>query len=255
MKMTLVLAGSTLAMMTMILAGQATAADVTVSTGASAAAAPRANTSTNTSVTPRAAPSTTPRVSTGASASRHVYAVTKVAPDDGLNMRSQPGVGGTVVIVLPSNAKGVLALGEERKSGNSTWIKISWAGKQGWVNKYYLSEDVQTSAQPVNSSVVMECGGTEPFWSMHISEKQMDVTMLDGPKYVIPVEFRQQSANNTTVAVVAGSRGNAHTTAFLQKVETCSDGMSDKNYPYSVTAVLNSQKVVSGCCSITGGNN
>lgn len=187
-----------------------------------------------------------------------IYVVANVAPDDGLNMRSTPGVQGDIVLVLPSNAHGVLGLGEEQSLGRSTWIKVSWGGKQGWVNKYYLRENVHTSnynpadSRPVNRDVVMQCGGTEPFWSMQISERAMQVNVLGGPQYNAPVEFRQQSVNNTSIAVVAGNRGNANTTAFLQKVETCSDGMSDRNYPYAITAVLNSERVMSGCCSLNG---
>ncbi len=210
--------------------------------------------------------SLTPIQAADINAASRVYAVTKVAPDDGLNLRTQPGPGGTVVVVLPANAKGLLSLGLEKKTGNSTWLKVSWSGKEGWVNKYYLREDVDTTnynpakpaetkpAQPAKKEVVMECGGTEPFWSISISERDMKVNMMDGPQYSVPVSLRQQSANSTSVAVVAGNRGAAATTAFLEKVETCSDGMSDKNYPYSITAVLNGQKVVSGCCSISGAN-
>lgn len=242
MKRTLVLAVAGLISMT---ANSSYAANTVVT----ANAAPTATAPTNLSTNTAAAPATT-------SMSR-VYAVSKVAPDDGLNMRTQPGTGGSVVAVLPANAKGLIGLGQEQKSGNSIWVKVAWAGRQGWVNKYYLREDVDTvdynPAKPkpvVKPEVVMQCGGTEPFWSMSVSEREMKVNIMGGAQFTVPVSMRQQSANSTTIAVVAGARGNASTTAFLEKVEDCSDGMSDKNYPYTVTAVLNGQKVMSGCCSL-----
>ncbi|HMT92733.1 SH3 domain-containing protein [uncultured Thiothrix sp.] len=242
MKRTLVLAVAGLISMT---ANSSYAANTTVTANAAPTATAPINLSTNTA----AAPATT-------SLSR-VYAVSKVAPDDGLNMRTQPGTGGSVVAVLPANAKGLIGLGQEQKSGNSIWVKVAWAGQQGWVNKYYLREDVDTvdynPAKPkpvVKPEVVMQCGGTEPFWSMSVSEREMKVNIMGGAQFTVPVNMRQQSANSTTIAVVAGARGNASTTAFLEKVEDCSDGMSDKNYPYTVTAVLNGQKVMSGCCSL-----
>lgn len=242
MKRTLVLAVAVLISMT---ANSSYAANTVVT----ANAAPTATAPTNLSTNTAAAPATT-------SMSR-VYAVSKVAPDDGLNMRTQPGTGGNVVAVLPANAKGLIGLGQEQKSGNSIWVKVAWAGRQGWVNKYYLREDVDTvdynPAKPkpvVKPEVVMQCGGTEPFWSMSVSEREMKVNIMGGAQFTVPVNMRQQSANSTTIAVVAGARGNASTTAFLEKVEDCSDGMSDKNYPYTVTAVLNGQKVMSGCCSL-----
>lgn len=242
MKRTLVLAVAGLISMT---ANSSYAANTVVT----ANAAPTATAPTNLNTNTAAAPATT-------SMSR-VYAVSKVAPDDGLNMRTQPGTGGSVIAVLPANAKGLIGLGQEQKSGNSIWVKVAWAGRQGWVNKYYLREDVDTvdynPAKPkpvVKPEVVMQCGGTEPFWSMSVSEREMKVNIMGGAQFTVPVNMRQQSANSTTIAVVAGARGNASTTAFLEKVEDCSDGMSDKNYPYTVTAVLNGQKVMSGCCSL-----
>lgn len=245
MKWTLVLAASGLVML--VTHTSSYAANTTVT--ANAAPASTTSSATNLNLNAGAAPA--------ASASR-VYAVSKVAPDDGLNMRTQPGTGGSVVAVLPANAKGLVVLGQEQKTGNSTWVKVAWAGKQGWVNKYYLREDVDTvnynpgtTIKPtIKPQVVMQCGGTEPFWSMSISEREMKVNIMSGAQFTVPVNMRQQSANSTTIAVVAGMRGTASTTALLEKVENCSDGMSDKNYPYTITAILNGQQVVSGCCSI-----
>lgn len=223
--------------------------------------AANATVSTNTTVAAPTATASTAKVNIGAAATAaspsRIYTVTKVAPDDGLNMRTQPGTGGSVVAVLPANAKGLIALGQEQKTGNSVWIKVTWAGRQGWVNKYYLREDVDTvNYNPANTKptvkpeVVMQCGGTEPFWSMSISERDMKVNIMGGAQFTVPVNMRQQSANSTMIAVVAGMRGNASTIAFLEKVENCGDGMSDKNYPYTITTVLNGQQVMSGCCSI-----
>jgi uncharacterized membrane protein len=247
MKRTLVLATSGL----LILLAHANSHAANATVTANAAPEPTAN-ATNLKVNEGLAAPTA-----AVSASR-VYAVTKVAPGDGLNMRTQPGTGGNVVAVLPANAKGLITLGQEQKAGNSVWIKVAWAGQQGWVNKYYLREDVdtvnynpgKTKPAPTAKEVVMQCGGTEPFWSMSISERDMKVNIMGGAQFTIPVNMRQQSANSTTIAVVAGARANASTTAFLEKVENCSDGMSDKNYPYTITAVLNGQQVMSGCCAL-----
>lgn len=189
-------------------------------------------------------------------ADTRVYSVMHVAPDDALNLRSSAGTSGNVMAVIPPNGQGIVAAGEERKVGRSTWAKVYWAGIEGWVNKYYLREDVQTSSynpgstKPVRPDVILQCSGTEPFWKMNISETSMDIDMVADLKYAVPVSFRQQSSNNTSIAVVAGKKGDARTSAFLQKVETCSDGMSDRSYPYAITAVLGDRKVVSGCCGI-----
>ncbi|MCB1621105.1 MAG: hypothetical protein KDI44_10245 [Thiothrix sp.] len=197
------------------------------------------------------------RPALAAPAEARIYSVVHVAPDDKLNMRDRAGVEGSKVVAsIPHNAKGILLSGEQQQVGSSTWVKIAWSGQRGWVNKYYLLEDVQTSNYEPGTprrndpGVVMACRGTEPFWSIRISEKQMAVELADGPKFSVDVSFRQRSLNNTRIAVVGGRRGNALTSAFLEKVERCSDGMSDRNYPYAITAVVNSYRVVSGCCSV-----
>ena len=97
---------------------------------------------------------------------------------------------------------------------------------------------------------VLVCTGTEPFWRIDVSDATLKVNMSDGPQYTVPVTFRQTSANNTTIAVIGGATGTNNTQAFMQKVDSCSDGMSEVKYPYSITAVLNNKQVVSGCCKV-----
>lgn len=182
------------------------------------------------------------------------YKVVHVATNDRLNLRSSAGVEGKVIGSIPHNAANVQSTGEEQRIGRSRWLKVKHGGHVGWVNRYYLQAVVQASkpkATPVKPKVEMNCFGTEPYWTIKVTDSNMVVKMMDGPSYDIPVEFRQKSANNTSIAVIAGRRGNALTSAVFQKVNSCSDGMSDNSYPYSITAMLNAHKVVSGCCSVT----
>lgn len=175
--------------------------------------------------------------------------------EDLLNLRSAPNGNARIVATIPANSTGVVGLGKQSQSGQSTWVQVKWAGLQGWVNRKYLVVDTNKGNAPstkpaTNKDALLRCSGTEPFWSIQINQHSMKIDLLDGTKYSAPVSFRQRSSNNTSIAVVAGTRNNATTTAFMQKVEACSDGMSDKNYPYSITAVLRNQKVVSGCCAL-----
>jgi uncharacterized membrane protein len=192
-----------------------------------------------------------------------VYSVTGVTPGQFLNARSGPGTNNPVQFRIPANGTGVVATGEETKVGSSVWAKVYWAGKGGWVSKTYLTaKSIPAPPPPGNkppspppgsasNGIVMRCGGTEPFWGITITERDMNVDVLDGPRYSVPVTFRQTSANDRTIAVIAGQNGPNETQTFLQKVSACSDGMSDVNYPYAVTAVFNKQRVYSGCCRVT----
>ncbi len=204
-------------------------------------------------------------------AGAHIYKIQRVAADDSLNIRTTAGMKGDIVATIPFNGTGVVATGREQKSGSSTWVEIRWSGKSGWVNKYYLTAVEQVAdktpvatvasappaaaqtGKPSGSSVFMRCGGTEPFWSMHVEESLLRVKIMDEPEYTTPVEFRRQSENNTSIAVVAGRKegDGTLTAAFLQKVELCSDGISDKKYPYSITAMLDGARTMSGCCEMS----
>lgn len=193
-----------------------------------------------------------------------VYSVTGVPAGQALNVRSGPGTNNRVMFRIPANGTGVVATGEEKKVGSSVWVKVYWAGKGGWVSKSYLStkpastppaggnpqKPPSSGSNDGNKGIVMRCGGTEPFWGITINERDMNVDVLDGPRYTVPVTFRQTSANDRTIAVIAGQNGPNETQTFLQKVTSCSDGMSDVRYPYAVTAVFNQQRVYSGCCRV-----
>lgn len=211
-------------------------------------------------------------------AASDVYVVTGVTVGEFLNMRANAGVSNSVVGRIPHNGQGIVTTGEEKKVGSTVWAKIYWNGVGGWVSKrYLLPEDQAASAPPAPTPVtpppavvvppvkipstitppppkaaadVLVCSGTEPFWRIDVTDTNLNVNMMDEPQYSVPVTFRQTSANNMTIAVIAGAAGTNNTQAFMQKVVSCSDGMSNTNYPYSVTAVLNNQRVVSGCCQV-----
>jgi uncharacterized membrane protein len=210
-------------------------------------------------------------------AASDVYVVTGVTAGEFLNMRANAGTANSIVGRIPYNGQGIVTTGEEKKVGGTVWAKIYWNGVGGWVSKrYLLPEDQAASAPPAPAptapptvtvppvkvpsnatpppakaaSNILVCSGTEPFWGIEVTDTHLSVNMMDGPRYSVPVTFRQTSANNATIAVIAGVAGTNNTQAFMQKVESCSDGMSDTNYPYSITAVLNNQRVLSGCCRV-----
>lgn len=196
-------------------------------------------------------------------AASDVYVVTGVRVGEFLNMRANAGIGNSIVGRIPHNGQGIVTTGEEKKVGSTVWAKVYWRSVGGWVNKRYLMpEDQAATVPPVKApstitsppakatSEVLVCSGTEPFWNIKMTDTHLHVNMMDGPRYNVPVTFRQTSANNMTIAVIGGASDTNNTQAFLQKVESCSDGMSDNNYPYSITAVLNNQRVVSGCCHV-----
>lgn len=186
-----------------------------------------------------------------------LYAVRDVAVDDYLNVRAQAGTKAMVITMIPHDATTVRLTGQTKKLGRSTWVKVLWQSKQGWVNRHYLikaGEQIPVSAQkptipnPKTPNPTLRCGGTEPFWSIDVSRKTASFKPMDGANMSLPVTFRSQSANNPTIAAVDARNKERNITLFLQKVAECSDGMSDINYPFRVTTIINNKAVYSGCC-------
>ncbi len=71
--------------------------------------------------------------------SNESYKIVNVANWDALNVRSGAGTEYRVINEIPANSDGIKVTGSERSSNGSTWVKISWNGQKGWVNKRYLT--------------------------------------------------------------------------------------------------------------------
>lgn len=71
------------------------------------------------------------------------YRVAFVAAADTLNVRRRPGADEAIVAQLPANAGGIQVTGEaeETRSG-ATWLPVTTAAGDGWVNSRFLTEDV-----------------------------------------------------------------------------------------------------------------
>jgi len=70
------------------------------------------------------------------------FMVVKVAKGQSLNVRATGHAAATKIANIPHNAVGIVKLpGQKMKSGHSTWQKIRWNGRNGWVNSSYLKYD------------------------------------------------------------------------------------------------------------------
>lgn len=106
-------------------------------------------------------------------------------------------------------------------------------------------------AQANNRNRVTEefiASGTEPFWSVTVSKKGIIYSTPESRQsfpYVAPLKA---SGRPVDVVRVYRLRGNNKTTNTLviQKVASCSDGMSDIKYPYSAI-FISGNTVLEGC--------
>ncbi len=71
------------------------------------------------------------------------YAVISVASTDVLNVRAGAGVSNPIISTLEYNATGIFGTGHKTMVGSDAWAEIQIpSGGTGWVNAYYLTEQV-----------------------------------------------------------------------------------------------------------------
>ncbi|MUG93339.1 hypothetical protein F7734_13235 [Scytonema sp. UIC 10036] len=89
--------------------------------------------------------------------------------------------------------------------------------------------------------------GTEPFWNVSVSKSGIVYSSPEVKKqtfpYVAPLKAEGRPEDFVRVYQLKGKGNN---TLILKKADKCSDGMSDKEYPYSATLILGT-KVLEGC--------
>ncbi len=75
------------------------------------------------------------------------YAVVMVNPNDVLNIRSGPGVSNSIIGSFPYNATNIILTGRSSIVSGDTWVEVQKPdGGTGWVNFYYLTEQVDPTA-------------------------------------------------------------------------------------------------------------
>ncbi|MBW4606397.1 MAG: hypothetical protein KME22_04010 [Hassallia sp. WJT32-NPBG1] len=89
--------------------------------------------------------------------------------------------------------------------------------------------------------------GTEPFWNVTVSKSGIVYSSPNAKKQTFPYVTPIKAAGRTADIVrVYRLQGKPNSMLIIKKESTCSDGMSDKQYPYSVTLILNNT-VLEGC--------
>ena len=103
---------------------------------------------------------------------------------------------------------------------------------------------VQMPAEPLVSDTLLHAVGTEPFWSLYvIKDKKIIFHPAEGADVEVP--FVAPANTDSVTRRFTSANDNTNLELIITKQE-CSDGMSEKVYPYSVTLSLNAVKY-KGC--------
>jgi uncharacterized membrane protein len=135
--------------------------------------------------------------------------------------------------------------------------------------KRYLALILFLTSNSAFAMEKMQCGGTEPFWDVTLTD-QLVIFDLSGDRkafiqpvfapatgasgdYVTSVSAKGKTGQitgfivNETLMILADERGRLPSDRFTYKAY-CSDGMSDRGFPFSIHLMVDG-KPYTGCCA------
>ncbi|WP_111557944.1 SH3 domain-containing protein [Paracoccus sediminilitoris] len=171
-----------------------------------------------------------------------LFDVTRVAPDDVLNIRADPNGSAPIIGTLAPEATRVEVV-EERRG----WGRVNTGEGSGWVSMqfmHYRTDVWEENALPAG----WQCFGTEPFWTV-IPQGDQLVTAMPG----LPDDMRPLRAVLSTGVFRDPTRAvTAPGMTLTTTPQICSDGMSDRLFGLQALVVIDgdSHTLLRGCCSI-----
>lgn len=110
--------------------------------------------------------------------------------------------------------------------------------------------DTMTMKNMLNCCIPYDfwCSGTEPFWSLQISQAEKALFLKDiGSEICKTFDWAAPTISGNTITWTVKNHMDPNETMKVTVVqEACSDGMSDMQYDYSSTLILGSQ-ILEGC--------
>jgi uncharacterized membrane protein len=169
--------------------------------------------------------------------------VSGVRANDVLNLRSAPDARARIVGSLPANAQNIAVVGQS--TAGVDWLMIDKGGVRGWVNARFLSYGER---QQFRLPVRLSCAGTEPFWGIEVGYGRADAQLAYEDRGArIALGNAMPAAARPRIWLLPGTGARDRTSFLLVEARTCSDGMSDRSYPYTVAARVG-DTLLSGCC-------
>ena len=102
-------------------------------------------------------------------------------------------------------------------------------------------------ALPEQLDTLYLVSGTEPFWSLTIARPRSIFTSADGDTLLFDFKEARTASARPEDYVQVFELGNAQQLVLRKATNCpCSDGMSDKAYPYQATLIL-AEKILEGC--------
>lgn len=178
------------------------------------------------------------------------YRVTGVAADDTLNVRAGPHASSADIGDLPPYAAGIEVMGTD---ASGKWGQIAWQEGNGWVAMRFLVPDTVQKVAGTALPAGLMCAGTEPFWSMQVSEGSATFSDIGGTVFSMTLQGARVAEGRADFPVQTGFSGPDAAANALVSSSACGDGMSDRTYPWRIDLLLSAGsggRYLVGCCSL-----
>ncbi len=179
-----------------------------------------------------------------------VFRVTGVAADDTLNVRAEPSASSADIGDLAHDARGIEVAGTD---ASGAWGSIIWEEGNAWVAMRFLAPD---TVDPIGGTALpagLLCSGTEPFWSLRLSPASATFQDISGAGHVMSLAGTRVAEGRPMEPVQISLSGATAGSLGIVSATSCSDGMSDRVYPWAISYILNSdagQRFLAGCCHL-----
>jgi uncharacterized membrane protein len=188
------------------------------------------------------------------------YRVTGVAAGDVLNIRPEPGPGGDPLGEFAPGAAPIEVL-EVQSTGAGEWGRVLAGDGNGWVSMKFLTPVEVPLIEGTQIPDGLACAGTEPFWSAKFSTREgLRFGDMDQNEIVLPVSKAMNAIGRMHRFAVLAGDGKTRATAMLGTNETCSDGMSDRDFNWRLDLLLEREgdgqfpQLYEGCCRLPAAN-
>ncbi len=185
-----------------------------------------------------------------------IYRVTGVVAGDVLNIRPEPGPGGEPLAGLQPGAAPVEVL-EVRDVNGAQWGRVLAGDGNGWVAMKFLAPAEIPVIGGTDIPDGLSCAGTEPFWGARLTNAGgLRFSDIDGKDTVLPISKAMNATGRLHRFAVKANDGKTFATAMLGRYESCTDGMSDRDFGWRIDLLMEKEGdpdfplLFEGCCHL-----
>lgn len=173
------------------------------------------------------------------------FRVDGVSADDMLNIRAEPRASADRIGALgpyTTNVE-VLSLSEDGR-----WGRVGMPEGNGWVALRYLVRQDVPEGQVIPRP--LSCLGTEPFWSIGLLQRGDEFQRMGEDRADLEL-VSERPGEDGFQAELSDAAGVTYSLVVTRG--QCSDGMSDREFGWSVRLYLDSaegSETLEGCCTL-----